>query len=88
MSGKPEQYGSLEGTEGRGKVQGREMVVFLRAVDAAETDTLKVGVVPNFDAVAVEDGDNGAAELGMDVWNKDYEENYAEKMERNCSQHE
>ena len=54
MSGKPEQYGSLEGTEGRRKVQGREMVVFLRAVDAAETDTLKVGVVPNFDAVAVE----------------------------------
>jgi len=45
MSGKPEQYGSLEGTEGRRKVQGREMVVFLRTVDVAETDTLRVGVV-------------------------------------------
>jgi hypothetical protein len=48
MSGKPEQYGSLEGTEGRRKVQGREMVVSLRTVDAAEADTLRApfGTVP------------------------------------------
>jgi hypothetical protein len=43
MSGKPEQHGSLEGTEGRRKVQGREMVAFLRIVDAAETNTLREG---------------------------------------------
>jgi len=64
MSGKPEQYGSLEGTEGRRKAQGREMVVFLRTVDVAETDTLRVGVVQDFDGVAVEDGDHGAGEVG------------------------
>ena len=58
MSGKPEQYGSLEGTEGRRKAQGREMVVFLRTVDVAETDTLRVGVVQGFDGVAIECGDD------------------------------
>ena len=64
MRGKPEQYGSLEGTEGRRKAQGRVMVVFLRTVDVAETDTLRVGVVQDFDGVAVEDGDHGAGEVG------------------------
>ena len=34
----------------------------LRAVDAAETDTLRLVVVQNFDGSAVEDGDNGVGE--------------------------
>jgi hypothetical protein len=38
-------------------------LAFLRAVDAAETDTLRVGVVQDFDGVAVEDGDDGAGEV-------------------------
>jgi hypothetical protein len=45
MSGKPEQNGSLEGTEGKRKVQGGEMVVCLRAIDAADADTLRASVV-------------------------------------------
>jgi hypothetical protein len=64
MSGKPEQYGSLEVTEGRRKVLSREMVLFLRTVYAAEADTLRVLVVQEFDGVAVEDGDDGAEEFG------------------------
>jgi hypothetical protein len=64
MSGKPEQYGSLEVTEGRRKVLSREMVLFLRTVYAAEADTLRVLVVQDFDGVAVEDGDDGAEEFG------------------------
>ncbi len=36
---------------------GAEGLAFLRAVDAAEADTLRVGVVQNFDGVVVEDGD-------------------------------
>ena len=59
---------------------------FLRAVDAAEADALSMVSVQDFNGVAVEDGDNRAGVVGMDVWNKDYEENQAEKMERNCSQ--
>jgi hypothetical protein len=35
----------------------------LRAVDAAEADTLRVGVVQDFDGIAVEDGDNRAGEV-------------------------
>ena len=35
----------------------------LRAVDAAEPDTLRVGVVQDFDRVAVEDGDDLAGEV-------------------------
>ena len=35
-------------------------MAFLRAVDAAQADTLRVGVVQDFDGVAVEDGDDGA----------------------------
>jgi len=36
----------------------------LRAVDAAEADTLRVVVMQDFDGVAVEDEDNGAGEVG------------------------
>ena len=39
-------------------------LTFLRAVDAAEADTLRVHVVQHFDGVAVEDGDHGAGEVG------------------------
>ena len=35
-------------------------MTFLRAVDTAEADTLRMGVVQDFDGVAVEDGDDGA----------------------------
>jgi hypothetical protein len=35
-------------------------LAFLRAVDTAEADTLRMGVVQDFDGVAVEDGDDGA----------------------------
>jgi hypothetical protein len=35
-----------------------EGLAFLRAVDATEADTLRVGVVQDFDGVAVEDGDD------------------------------
>jgi hypothetical protein len=38
-------------------------LAFLRAVDATEADTLRVGVVQDFDGIAVEDGNNGAAEV-------------------------
>jgi len=41
-----------------------EGLAFLRAVDAAEADTLRVGVVQNFDGVTTEDGDDGAGEVG------------------------
>jgi len=39
-------------------------LAFLRAVDATEADTLRVGVVQHFDRVSVEDRDNGAGEVG------------------------
>jgi hypothetical protein len=39
-------------------------LALLGAVDAAEADTLRVGVVQDFDGVAVEDGDDGAGEVG------------------------
>jgi len=32
-------------------------------VDAAEADTLRVGVVQDFDCVAIEDGENGAEDF-------------------------
>jgi hypothetical protein len=38
-------------------------LTFLRAVDATEADTLRVGVVQNLDGVAVEDGNDGAGEV-------------------------
>jgi len=37
-----------------------EGLTFLRAVNAAETDTFSSAVVQDFDGVAVEDGDDGA----------------------------
>ena len=40
---------------------------FLRAVDAAESDTLRMGVVQDFDGVAVEGGDNGAGEVSKSM---------------------
>ena len=36
----------------------------VRAVDTAEADTFRVLVVEDFDGVAVEDGDDGAGEVG------------------------
>jgi len=42
-------------------------LALLRAVDAAEADKLRVGVVQDLDGVAVEDGDNGAGEV-IGVW--------------------
>ena len=39
-------------------------LAFLRAVDAAEADAFRVVVVQDFDGVAVEDGDDGAGEVG------------------------
>ena len=52
--------------EGRGSVLGLLAVglAFLRAVDAAETDTFSMVAVQDFDGVAVEDRDDGAAEVG------------------------
>jgi hypothetical protein len=46
--------------EGRGGMLGVVAVclALLRAVDAAEADTLRAGVVEDFDGVAVEDGDD------------------------------
>ncbi|HSL05645.1 MAG TPA: hypothetical protein VK901_19145, partial [Nitrospiraceae bacterium] len=35
-----------------------------RAVDPDEADTLRVGVVQNLDGVAIENGDDGAGEIG------------------------
>ena len=63
MTGTPEQYGSLEGCDGRRKVQGREMAVFLRAVSAAEPDKFLALVMLDFDGVAIENGDDGAGEV-------------------------
>ena len=39
-------------------------LAFLRAVDAAETDAWGVVVVKDFDGIAVQDGDDGAGEIG------------------------
>ena len=39
-----------------------ESLAVLRAVDAAEADTFRMGVVQNLDGVAVEDRDAGAGE--------------------------
>jgi len=38
-------------------------LAFLRTVDAAEADTLRAGVVQNFDGVAVKDGDDEAGTI-------------------------
>ncbi len=42
---------------------GTEGVAFLRTVDAAEADTLRMGVVEDFNRVAVEHRDNGTGEV-------------------------
>jgi hypothetical protein len=39
-------------------------LAFLRAVDPAEANAVRVLVVRDFDGVAVEDGDDGAGEVG------------------------
>lgn len=52
----------MEGCEGRRKVQGREMAVFLRAVSAAEPDRFLALVMLDLDGIAVEDEDNDAGE--------------------------
>ena len=40
-------------------------LTLLRAADAAEADTLRVGVVQDFDGVAVEDGAGEVSERGI-----------------------
>jgi hypothetical protein len=46
-----------------------ERLTFLWAVDATEADTFRVGVVQDFDGVAVEDRDDWAGEVGGGVGN-------------------
>jgi hypothetical protein len=52
--------------ECRGSLLGivAEGLALLWAVDATEADTFRMGVVQDFDGVTVEDGDNGASEVG------------------------
>jgi hypothetical protein len=52
--------------EGRDGVLGvvAKCLAFFRAIDPAQTDALRACVVQNFDGVAVEDGDDGAGEVG------------------------
>ena len=42
---------------------GAKGLAFLRAVNATEANTLRLGVMQHFDGVAVEDGDNEAREV-------------------------
>ena len=51
------------GERGRKGLAG-QMVGFFRAVDAAQADTFRAGVVQHFECVTVEDGDDGAGEVG------------------------
>jgi hypothetical protein len=53
-------------------------LAFLWAVDAVEPDAFGVGVVQDFDGVAVKDGDDGAGEVGGD----DPGDNQEDKEER------
>jgi hypothetical protein len=48
------------------------MVGFFRAVDAAQADTFRAGVVQHFECVTVEDGDDGAGELGGKDTNRNH----------------
>jgi hypothetical protein len=41
-----------------------EGLAFLRTDDATESDTFRMGVVQDFNGIAVEDGDDGANEAG------------------------
>jgi hypothetical protein len=52
--------------EGRGRLLRSlaEGLFLLRTVDTAEADTFGVLVVQDFEGVAVEDGDDGAGEVG------------------------
>lgn len=52
--------------EGRGRLLRSlaEGLLFLRTIDAAEADAFRVLVVQDFEGVAVEDGDDGAGEVG------------------------
>jgi hypothetical protein len=43
-------------------------LAFLLAVDAVQADTFWVLVVQDFDGIAVEDGDDGAGEVGGNYW--------------------
>ena len=45
------------------KVGVKLFVAFLGAVDAAQADLLRVGIVQNLNRVTVEDRDNGAGEV-------------------------
>ena len=38
-------------------------LAFLRTVDAAQADALRVGIVQDFDGVAIEEGDDRAGEV-------------------------
>jgi hypothetical protein len=40
-------------------------LAFLRAVNADEADAFRVLVVEDFEGIAVEDGDDGAGEVGI-----------------------
>jgi hypothetical protein len=42
-----------------------ESLAYLRAIDAAVADTLRVGVVQDFDGVAVEDGPSEVSERAI-----------------------
>ena len=63
-------------------------MAFLRAVDAAEADTLRVGVVQDFDGVAVEDTDYFCGEIcrNSDAGKKDVRYNPDEENDATCSQ--
>ena len=52
-----------------------EGLPFLRAVDATETDTFRVGVVQDLDRIAIEDGDDGAGEIGEGFYDRKTQEN-------------
>ena len=49
-----------------------EGLAFLRTVNTAEPDTFRVLVVQDFDGVAVEDGDDGAGEVGGKDTNRNH----------------
>ena len=52
--------------ERRGELLGllAEGLAFFRTVDAAEADAFRALIVQHFEGVAVEDGDDGAGEVG------------------------
>jgi hypothetical protein len=48
-------------------------LALFRTVDVAESDTLRVSVVEDFDSVAVKDRDNGAGEIGKSMYGQQKE---------------